>query len=204
MSVNTECRKRKTASANYRVRFLLCGLLLSGLVACSDLFDMFDNRDKHYPLEDYRKIKFRQGDTLVYTDQHGAKFRLVIKEIKYDQRWTSRKSTNGPYNIIDRQSVYYDSADIIPPTIPVPGRGIYTVQPDGHVVWERGLYWIVGGNINFLDQLTLNATVYQSVYKIPEETGPPADITELYYSHAYGIVGFQRSNGQLFNLHIPK
>ncbi len=183
---------------------LVGGVFLFGLAACSDFFDMFDNKDKHFPLEESRKIEFRQGDTLTYADQGGAKFRLVITEIKYDQRWTSRKGTNGPYNIIDRQTVIYDSADFTPPALPSPGQKIYTIQPDGHVVWLPGLYWIVGEKYNFLDQITLNAMVYQSVFKIPKETGPPADITVLYYSHAYGIVGFQRSNGQIFSLLIPK
>jgi hypothetical protein len=184
--------------------YLVCALLISGVAGCDGFIDLFDNRDKHFPLEDKYKIKFNKGDTLTYTDQFGATFQLVITEIKYDQRWTSRKGSSGPYNIIDRQTVFYDSANVIPPTPPLPGGNIYTQHPDGHVIWEPRLYTIVGeGYPNYYENITINSKVYTSVFKIMGESGAPGFITTWYYTYAYGFVGFERSNGQRFTLKIP-
>ncbi len=112
-------------------QYLLYGVLLIGVAGCEGLFNMFDDADKHFPLEDKYKIKFNEGDTLTYTDQSGAIFRLVISEIRYDTHARSRKGSSGPYNIFERQAVYYDSVF----TSSASWGGIFTRQPTGYVQW---------------------------------------------------------------------
>lgn len=182
-------------------RFVTFGIFCIFIASCEDLVD---NKDKHFPLEERRKIKFQKGDTLTYRDQQGATFRLVITDILYDQRWTSRKGTNGPYNIIDRQSVYYDSADITSPAVPLPGSNIYTKQPDGHVTWEPDLYTIVGDDSPYYQEtVTLNTRSFQSVFRLPARSVSKSGIITWYYSYAYGFVAFELNNGQIFSLDIP-
>jgi hypothetical protein len=181
--------------------YLLPGLLFLGMVGCQDFFDLFDNKDKHFPLEEKYRIKFKEGDTLKYLDQKGNTFQMVISKIVYDNRTVSRKGSSGPYDIIDRETVHYDSALINLPVVPMAGRNIYTVHPDGYVIWEPGLYGL--GGALFYEQITLNSNVYNSVFKYSGNPRPPAYITTWYYSYAYGFVGFELQNGQLFTLMTP-
>jgi hypothetical protein len=190
-----------TKKSNPVSSYLCYGLLLLGVAGCDGFFDLFEGRDKHFPLEDQYKIKFKQGDLLTYTDQFGATFQLVITEIRYDTRTVSRKGSSGPYNTYERQTVHYDSANITPATT---GANIYTVQLDGHVIWEPGLYSIVGdGDPSYYEEITINSIVYHDVFKVTGESRAPNFITTWYYSYAYGFVGFKRVNGQVFNLIIP-
>lgn len=182
--------------------FLFYCLFFICLVGCKDLFDPFDNKDKYFPVEEKYKIKFNQGDTLKYLDQHQNTFQLVISKVIYSTREVSRKGSGGPYDYIDRQTVYYDSAFMNPPPPPppplLPMLNIYTVHPDGHVIWEPGLYG--RSDATYYDQIMLNSIVYNSVFKYSGEPKAPAFITTWYYSYSNGFIGFKLENGQLFTL----
>lgn len=164
----------------------------------SGCLDLFDVKDKYYPLEDKYKIKFNAGDTLTYYNQQGTSFQLVIDEIKYDKRTVSRKGSSGPYNIIERQTVFYDSVNTNPVSY-LPIRNIYTVQPDGHVIWEPYLYERTG---LFHERITLNSKNYYSVFQFSATTSSNK-IIKWYYSFQNGFVGFELSNGQIYTLDIP-
>lgn len=181
--------------------YLWYGLLLIGIAGCEGLFDLFEGQDKYYSLDDQYKIKFNQGDILNYTDQSGATFQLVITEIRYNTHTISRKGSSGPYNIYERQTVHYDTANITPSTT---GGNIYTVQRDGHVSWEPGLYAGVGeGSPDYHEKITINSKVYYSVFRMKGDPRAPNFITTWYYSYAYGFVAFECNNGQVFTLDIP-
>lgn len=179
---------------------ILIVLLLLSCAGCSDFFDLFDTKDKYYPLEDKYKIKFEIGDTLTYLDGSNNSFQLVISK-RYDKRTTSRKGSSGPYNIIDREHVYYDSV-VYDPNQSSPVGNIYTVMPDGNIIWTPSLYTRVGDP--FYEKITLNSRVYYSVYEFVSNYPIASNkITKWYYSHHDGFVGFELSTGQLFTLITP-
>lgn len=191
-----------TKKSNPLYFYIVFAMLLSGVAWCDGFFDLFDGRDKYYPLEDQYKIKFKQGDILKYTDQFGATFELEITMISIDKRVASRKGSSGPYTTTEYQTVHYDTANVI--SSPNTWFNIYSQQPMMRSVnWEPGLYGYTGGDTGYFEQVTLNSKVYHSVYKLEGKARAPSLITTWYYSYAYGFVGFERSNGQRFTLKIP-
>lgn len=162
------------------ILFLSASLLF--LFGCSAF------EDKYYNISDNELFAYKHGDSLIYTSNYNNNDTFIVSNVKtsYD---VSDKLYHYQYQEISLKSIKDSSTED------------YSFYNGYFIFGVRSKRFIedIGVSDAKSFDYTLNGKTLKKVYEMKSST-VPSDIVKIYYTYKYGMIQYNQSNGEFFQL----
>lgn len=198
--------------------------LPAGLILLFCILQGCANKDEYHKIADNQKTIYSKGDTLEYISNAGNLARYEILKVWEGECNESMGSgESAPFDIREFQNIYIDTiGKEVSNTLQTefsmmtPSTYCHTIKSSEcisihniagwfnvEVTWYDKMHKLGFQIDDTADNLTLLNRKFENVfiYRVPEDINNPEDqITTWYFTYQRGFIGFEYSNGEIFEI----
>ena len=164
------------------------------------------NKKNNYYLDDNIKYKLSNQNILIYINKNGQldtfKLEYLIENVKDYYDYNSLTYYEEESILIKHEPNNFDTSTFI---ISINKSAYYKYQD---IEFSSSIkideFWYINSKnyIDFFDIIEINSVMYNNVYLFwdPDVSPTLEMINKVYYSHQYGIIKYEKSTGEVWEL----